>query len=268
MALRQRSLGHRRVGVGVERGLGGVGQNLAGGGRCHHDVHGIGVVLAAGVVGELLHGVLDVDVQGQHHLVAEYLGPLRRDGVRREHVVERVFDALQAHVVHADEAQHVRRQLALRVGARLLRLQVDAAQLAALARRADGRGLLGGNVTPHEHEAVAAEQAQHFVRAHAQDVGEQRCRRARVNDRRRPGGHRVALDGNRQHTSVAVQDRTALHFRQAHHRVAGRMAVHDHERGVADDKRRHAEHQKQHEQDQAPGSRVASGRLRRGQVHR
>ena len=131
---------------------------------------------ARGVRGESLHAVLDVDVQGEEHLVAEHLGAFRGDGIGRKHMVERVLDALQPHVVHADEAQYVGRQLALGVEARLFRLQFDAAQFAALARRADGCRPVGRNVALDVHEAVAVEQAPHLLRVEVQDVGEQRRR--------------------------------------------------------------------------------------------
>ena len=198
--------------------------------------------------------------------MAEHLGAFRGDGIRREHVVERVLDALQPHVVHPDEAQHVGRQLPLGVEARLFRLQVDAAQFAALARRAYGCRPVGRNVALDVHEAFAVEQAPHLLRVQVQDVGEQRRRPGRVGDRGRPRGDRVALDGDREHASVAVQDRTALHVRKPHHGIAGRVAVDDHERGVADNQRRHAEHQERHEHNQPPGGQVASGRLRRWHV--
>ena len=250
--------------VGIEPRLRRVAEDFAAVGGGHDDKDGVRVMLPVGGAGDLLHRVLDVDVDGQEQAVAEHAGAVGGDGVGRQHVVEGVFEALQADVVHPHESEERGGQRAFRVGAGLFRLEVDALQLAALVSGANLGGLLGAHVAADKGEAAGLQALPYLAGAGTEDRRKLLRRLLGRGDGRVPGGHRVALQGNGQHAPVAVQDRAALHLRQAHRGLLGRELDPGHKGAVAPQERQHAEAEERDEQIQPPHDRVTPRPRRRG----
>ena len=141
---------------------------------------------------------------------------------------------------------------------------MDALQLAAVVGGADLGGLLGGDVAAEVDEAAGVQALQYLAGAGVQDCRQPLRRLLRLGHGGRPGGHRVALDGEGEHAPVAVQDGAAFHLRQAHGRPL-RGEVHPgHERSVAKEQGQHAEAEEREEQIEPPHDGITRRPPRRG----
>ncbi len=199
--------------LGSKSGQGRVGQDLPRPGI--HDQHREGIRPRGGHgrAGDTVHGVLQVDVDGQEDLVAVDGPRVPAQNLGSQLVVERILDAIQGYVVRSHVADHVGGQPALRIESSPVLLHLDAGQLALGLQLSDRVRLLGSDAPlDHRVAVVAAPVVRDLRRVHPQDPGQERRAFLRVADGRHPRGDALLPDADRQDPPLSVQDASPLDF--------------------------------------------------------
>ena len=159
-------------------------------------------------------------VDRERHVLAGALGPRGDDvdraaerilddrleaGPARERLVERALEPVEAVVVRTGEAEDVRGDRALRIGAQLLRVEPEPGDLALVQRLRLGRIGLAGDVD--EALGPVLQRGIELVGVEAERLAGDDCGALRIDDVPRVGVDRRRLLADRERLAGAVVDR-------------------------------------------------------------